>query len=46
MLADGSWKAHSVDENGNLKYNWKEDDRFAAYANDPSGKNGKTDAWK
>lgn len=46
MMADGSLDAHSIDENGHLKYNWKKDKRFAAYANDPTGRNGKTDEWK
>lgn len=46
MMSDGSWEAHTVDENGNLKYNWKKDKRFAAYANDPTGSKGKTDEWK
>jgi hypothetical protein len=44
MMHDGSYEAHYIDSNGNLKYNYQKDARFAAYANDPSGKN-KTDAW-
>ena len=33
MLEDGSLKAHSVNEKGELVYNWKEDERFSAFAN-------------
>lgn len=44
MMHDGSYEAHYIDSNGNLKYNYQKDARFAAYANDPSGKN-KTAAW-
>jgi hypothetical protein len=33
MMKDGSWKAHKVDPKTNqLVYDWKEDDRFKAYA--------------
>lgn len=33
MMADGSWEAHSLDKDGILKYDWKKDKRFEAYAN-------------
>ena len=33
MMQDGSWEAHSLDENGVLKYDWKKDKRFEAYVN-------------
>lgn len=47
MMHDGSWEAHSVDKKTNeLIYNWKKDKRFAAYANDTEGKNGKTEEWQ
>lgn len=29
---DGIWKAYSLDEEGRLKYNWRLDERFKAYA--------------
>lgn len=29
---DGAYKAYSLDENHRLKYNWRLDDRFSAYA--------------
>ena len=32
MLKDGSYKAHKIDKDGQLVYNWKEDERFKAYA--------------
>ena len=32
MMGDGCWDAYTLDENGDLKYNWKADKRFAAYA--------------
>jgi hypothetical protein len=28
MRADGCWEAHSLDENGNLKYDWSRDARY------------------
>lgn len=28
MRADGCWDAHSLDENGNLKYDWSKDTRY------------------
>lgn len=31
-MQDGVWKALSVDEDGNFKYDWKEDERFKYYA--------------
>lgn len=37
MMSDGCWEAHSLDEDGILKYDWKKDKRFEAYVN------GKTD---
>lgn len=47
MMEDGSWEAHSIDKKTNeLIYDWKQDKRFAAYANDPEGKNGKTEEWQ
>ena len=33
MMGDGCLKAHSVDSEGRLVYNWKLDDRFKAFAN-------------
>ena len=33
MIHDGSYDAHYVDSDGNLKYDWKKDKRFEAYAN-------------
>ena len=46
MMQDGSWEAHSIDPKTNeLKYNWTKDKRFAAYAKDKEGKNGKTEEW-
>lgn len=45
MLHDGTWDAYSVDSEGNLKYDWKQDKRFAAFAVDPKGIN-KTPEWK
>lgn len=33
MMGDGCLKAHSVDSQGKLVYNWKLDDRFKAFAN-------------
>lgn len=35
MLSDGSYKAHSVDSNGNLIYDIKQDQRFEALFNKP-----------
>lgn len=32
MLQDGVWNAMFIDEEGNLKYNWKLDERFSYYA--------------
>jgi hypothetical protein len=47
MMEDGSWEAHSIDKKTNeLIYDWTKDKRFAAYANDPEGKNGKTEEWQ
>lgn len=47
MMEDGSWEAHSVDPKTNeLIYDWKKDKRFAAYAKDKEGKNGKTEEWQ
>lgn len=46
MMEDGSWEAHSVNDKNELVYNWKKDKRFAAYANDKDGKNGKTEEWQ
>lgn len=31
MMGDGSWEAHSLDENGDLVYDMKKDKRFEAY---------------
>lgn len=31
MMGDGCWEAHSLDENGFLKYDFKKDKRFKAY---------------
>ena len=46
MQNDGSWEAHSINkQTGELIYDWKKDKRFAAFANDPEGKNGKTEEW-
>ena len=46
MMEDGSWEAHSINKKtGELEYNWKKDKRFEAYANDPTGSKGKTEAW-
>jgi len=28
MMEDGCWEAHTLDENGNLIYDWKKDKRF------------------
>lgn len=39
MMGDGCWEAHSLDENGVLKYDWTKDKRFDVYAKslkDPS----------
>jgi hypothetical protein len=36
MMKDGSWEAHSIDENGQLHYDWKKDKRFEAYAHPES----------
>lgn len=36
MLEDGSFYAHSLDKDGNLVYNWKEDKRFEKYAANPT----------
>lgn len=33
MIGDGVWDAVSVDKNGNIKYDWKKDKRFEAFAN-------------
>lgn len=33
MMGDGVWEAYSLDENGDLKYDWKKDKRFSIYAN-------------
>lgn len=36
-MQDGCWEAFSLDDKGNLKYDWKKDKRFKAYAmNDKS----------
>ena len=32
MLQDGVWEAMFIDEEGNLKYDWKLDERFSYYA--------------
>lgn len=45
MQHDGSWEAHSINSAGELVYDWKKDKRFEAFAKDPEGKNGKTEAW-
>ena len=35
MMKDGNWKAHKINPKTNqLEYNWKEDERFKAYATD------------
>ena len=31
MMGDGCWKAHSLDENGKLVYNFEKDERFQHY---------------
>lgn len=31
MMGDGCWEAHSLDENGFLKYDFKNDSRFSVY---------------
>lgn len=31
MMADGCWEAHSLDENGFIKYDWEKDSRFEIY---------------
>lgn len=31
MMADGCWEAHSLDENGFIKYDWEKDSRFEVY---------------
>lgn len=31
MMGDGCWEAHSLDENGNLKYDMSKDERFKIY---------------
>ena len=47
MMHDGSWEAHSIDKKTNeLIYKWEKDKRFAAYAKDKEGKNGKTKEWQ
>lgn len=33
MMGDGCWEAHSLDENGKLVYNFKNDNRFKHYNN-------------
>lgn len=33
MMQEGSWEAHSLDEDGMLVYDWKKDKRFEAYVN-------------
>jgi len=30
-MHDGSWEAFSLDQNGNLKYDWTKDERFKAF---------------
>ena len=32
LIHDGVWKALSIDENGDLKYDWELDERFSYYA--------------
>jgi hypothetical protein len=32
MIGDGCLKAHKINSKGELVYNWKEDDRFSAFA--------------
>lgn len=32
MMGDGVWDAYTLDENGDLKYEWKKDKRFSVYA--------------
>lgn len=32
-MQDGVWNAYSIDEDGDLKYDWKKDERFIQYAN-------------
>lgn len=32
-MQDGVWNAYSIDEDGDLKYDWKKDERFMQYAN-------------
>ncbi len=47
MKKDGSWEAHSVNkQTGELIYDYTKDKRFAAWANDKEGKNGKTEEWQ
>ena len=43
MLEDGSFYAHSLDKDGNLVYNWKEDKRFVKYAANPTLKTNDTE---
>jgi hypothetical protein len=31
-VKDGVWRAFSINENGDLVYNWKEDERFYQFA--------------
>lgn len=37
MLADGSFKAYSLDKDGYLIYDWKKDARFSKFAQNPTG---------
>lgn len=32
-MQDGVWGAYSIDEDGDLKYDWRKDERFIQYAN-------------
>ena len=41
MRADGCWEAHSLDENGNLKYDWSKDTRYNLIAKEGLNSNNK-----
>lgn len=43
MMGDGCWEAHSLNENGDLVYDWTKDKRFEVYARSLTDKSAESD---